>query len=153
MLELSCVFIARRPESIFASTMRRPAKFRRWLGPRAPREAFWLRVRLADMWRAFLALPEDRRLFLDFDDFLAAPADGLRRALRMAGAEVEDDWFEERPAIDPTRQHIFVGNPELLGDADGEIRIRPREVERTLTGVQRLAFHLGWLGFREPRPR
>jgi len=61
-LDVFCIYLRRDPLKIFASTMQRPKRTRKWFGFKAIREAVWLKSRMKDMARVFLKVPVDREL-------------------------------------------------------------------------------------------
>lgn len=149
-LDVWCIYLRRDPIKVYASTVKRPKRTRRFLGPKSLREAVWLRARTKDMERAFARVPDSKKINVDFSDFMDNPQSTLDTVLEQLNLEsypAETD-NSGKFVIDPSKQHVYVGNRWLFDPKLAHVSIRERSDTSQLSFFQKLVFKSVWWRFK-----
>lgn len=158
-LEPLLVYLYRDPASLYASSIKRPKRTRRFWGPKILREAFILRLRLSYNERIFRNTPRNKRVRIMFSDFIAEPTAAFGRTLEFINRENQNgtaiEVINSGREVDVNRQHIFVGNKWIFTrDRTKPITIaQPTEPEKPMAGLSRfeqLVLKFWFIGFRDP---
>ena len=143
-LDIWCIYLRRDPLKVYASTLKRPKRTRRFWGPKSLREAIWLKARTRDMEKTFSSVPAKRRITVDFVEFTTNPQAVLNGILTQLDLPPLDNKSAEAFLIHPSRQHIYVGNRWLFKPNLTDIPIRERSDTATLSPIQKLIFRSIW---------
>ena len=142
-IDIWCIYLHWDPYKIYASTIKRPKRTRKLLGPKSFREALWLKKRLQDMKRVFLKLPPERRIEIDFDDFVTHPHYVLNHLFNKLNLQTELDGSPTEYLIQTSAQHIYVGNRWLF-NRENDVVIKERNDTAELSLLQKIAFRAVW---------
>lgn len=144
-LDIWCIYLRRDPLKVYASTLKRPKRTRRFLGPKSIREALWLRARTRDMEKTFSTVPTHRRIEVDFVEFTADPDSVLNSVFEQLDLSPLPGNFDAKGfTIQPAHQHIYVGNRWLFNPELSDITIRERSDTAKLSWFQKLMFQVVW---------
>lgn len=154
------VYLYRDPSSLFASSIKRPKKTRRFWGPKVLREAFILRLRLSYNERIFHNTAPGSRARIYFSDFTHDPARSVARVLHLINEknpEKPDLMMSEfEREIEVNSQHVFVGNRWLFTRDRSEPIIvealaRSTTPADNFTRFERFVLRVAFLGFSGPK--
>jgi hypothetical protein len=146
-VDVWCVYVKRDPLKVYASTLERPKLTRAKFGFKSIREAVWLLVRARDMDRVYSSMPENRRVELNFEEFVCNPVRGINSILELVGLSSLPIDGSKNMVIKPSQQHIYVGNRWLFSPGLKNVEIKEKHKINRLSFFQRLVFRIIWFGY------
>jgi hypothetical protein len=143
-LDIWCIYLRRDPLKVYASTLKRPKRTRKFLGPKSVREAIWLRARTQNMEKIFSRVPDSRRIEVEFTKFVSDPHGSLSKIFEKLELTSVKKNSAESFTICPSHQHVYVGNRWLFDQELINISIKEHHDIGKLSLFQKMIFQAIW---------
>ena len=147
-IDLKVIYLKRAPEAVLASTLKRPKRTRRLLGPKILRETLWQFLRTRHCERVLQSVPPEDRRVVSWEDFVRRPHEHLRAIDDWLGLDRRPRSASKRFEICVRSQHLFVGNRWLANNTAATVELRGSEDPALPPGGRRALA----LFFRTDRP-